>query len=60
MIKWYDYVLAVIVADFMLSSFLYAMTVETWWLSLIASIAVLALWDFWKVYCDWRKEVESK
>lgn len=60
MIKWYDYVLAVIIADFMLSSFLYAMTVEIWWLSLIASITVLALWDFWKVYCNWRKEIESK
>lgn len=60
MIKWYDYVLAVIVADFMMASFLYAMSSEIWYMSLIGSIAVLALWDFWKHYCEFRKGLESK
>lgn len=60
MIRWYDYVVAVFIADLMLSSFLYAMTVETWWLSLIGSIAVLASWDIWKFYCEWRRQYESK
>lgn len=60
MIKWYDYILAVVIADFMMSSFLYAMTVQTWWLSLIGSVAVLALWDFWKQYCEFRKGLESR
>lgn len=60
MIKWYDYVIAVIVADFMRSSFLYAMSSEIWYMSLFSSIAVVALWDFWKQYCEFRKGLESK
>lgn len=60
MIKWYDYIIAVIVADFMLSSFLYAMSSEIWYMSLFGSIAVIALWDFWKQYCEFRKGLESK
>lgn len=60
MIRWYDYILAIITADLMLTTFLYAMSVETWWLSLISTMAVLALWDIWKGYCEWRRGYESK
>lgn len=60
MLRWYDYVLAVITADLLLTSFLYAMTVETWWLSILGSLAVISCWEFWNVYSDWRRQYESK
>jgi hypothetical protein len=42
MLRWYDYVAAVVAADIMLSCFLYAMTADVWYMSLIGSMAVLA------------------
>lgn len=60
MLRWYDYVAAVIAADIMLSCFLYAMTADVWYMSLIGSMAVLAAWDTWKFYCEWRKGYEAK
>jgi hypothetical protein len=60
MIRWYDWVLAVFIADLMLTSFLYSITSDVWYISLIAAIAVFASMDLWKVYCEIRRKSELK
>lgn len=60
MIRWYDYIVAIVVADLILTSFLYSITSDIWYMSLLAAITVYALWDIWKAYCEWRKVNEAK
>lgn len=60
MIKWYDWLLALFVADLLMSTFLYVLSEEVWYMSTIGSIAFIALLDFWKQYCEFRKQLESK
>ena len=59
MIRWYDYVAAVIAADLILGVALMALTNESAWISIFAGVAVFGIWDFWNFYCQWRKANES-
>ena len=60
MIRWYDWVVAFVAAYLMLTFFIFALSVEIWYMSLIGSISVLVIWDIWKLYCEWRKEREAQ
>jgi len=60
MVRWYDWVLAFIIADLLMSTFLYALNAEIWYMSMIGSIAFIALYDTWKYYCEFRKEIEGR
>ena len=59
MLRWYDFVLALIAADFLLAGVLYSITADAWWKSLIGGFAALAIWDMWNGYCMWRKGNET-
>ena len=59
MIRWYDYLAAVIVADLILGSVITAMSSESVWMTVFGGIAVFVFWDLWNVYCNWRKNNES-
>ena len=60
MIRWYDWVLAFIIADLLMTTFLYALSSEIWYTSVIGTVAFIALYDIWKAYCEFRKELESR
>jgi hypothetical protein len=60
MIRWYDYIVALVAADFLMAGILYALTASAWYMSLIGSFAALAVWDIWGAYCEVRKNHESK
>jgi hypothetical protein len=61
MIRWYDYVLAVIAADFMVGFFISGASATVWWQTLLYGFAAGMIWEAWsKDYCAYRlrKEVE--
>lgn len=60
MLRWYDYVVALVFADFLLAGVIYACTSEVWYESLIASFVTLTVYDMWNMYCQMRKNHESK
>ena len=60
MIRWYDWIAAIIAADLLLTFFVSAFTQEIWYMSMIESIIVYFIWDMWKAYCEWRKRSEIK
>lgn len=59
-VRWYDYAAALVAADFLMAGALHALTASAWYMSLIGSFAVLAVWDVWNGYCHLRKNYESK
>lgn len=58
MIRWYDWVLAILAADFMLAWIIQAITGEVWWLQLLGALLVFILWDLWNDYCKLRLRFE--
>ena len=60
MVRWYDWVLAFIIADLLMTIFLHVLSAEIWYMSMVGSIAFIALYDTWKYYCEFRKELESR
>ena len=60
MLRWYDYVAALVFADFLMAGVVFTLTVNEWYMSLIGSFVTLALWDMWNGYCQIRKNHESK
>jgi hypothetical protein len=60
MVRWYDWVLAFIIADLLMTAFLYTLSSEIWYMSVIGTISFIASYDAWKYYCEFRKELESK
>jgi len=60
MIRWYDYVVALLFADFLMAGVVFTLTTDEWYMSLIGSFITLALWDTWNMYCQMRKNHESK
>lgn len=59
MVRWYDWVLAFIIADLLMTTFLYTLSTEIWYMSVIGTVSFIALYDIWKAYCEFRKELES-
>jgi hypothetical protein len=61
MIRWYDYLAAILVADFILTNATIAVFAEAFWMQILAAIAVTFLYDLWtNVYCKFRLNAEMK
>lgn len=61
MIRWYDYVLAMIVADAILSFMLLGFAATTWWGPMLAGLAAGVLWQAWdSAYCSYRAKQEAQ
>jgi hypothetical protein len=61
MIRWYDYVLAVIAADFILGFMLWGFMSTTWWEPMVAGLLAGMIWQAWsKDYCAYRLRQEIK
>ncbi len=59
MIRWYDYVLAVFAADWILGMMLWGFNATEWWEPMVAGLLAGMVWQAWKVdYCAfrWRQE----
>lgn len=61
MIRWYDYVLAVVAADF-ITSFLFAgFVATTWWGPMLYGLSAGLIWQAWAHdYCVFRLRQENK
>lgn len=61
MIRWYDYALALLAADFMLGFALWGINAITWWELMLAGLLAGMVWQGWsKDYCAFRLRQESK
>ena len=59
MIRWYDYVLAILAADFMVSFMLYGIGATTWWQPMLYGLLAGMIWQSWnKDYCTFRLKQE--
>ena len=61
MIRWYDYVAALIAADFLIANATTALVSEVWWLQILGGVGAWIIWDTWNgPYCKWRVKQEFK
>jgi hypothetical protein len=61
MIRWYDYVAAILMADFIFAWAMTAAFSEVFWMQILAAMAVTFLYDIWaNVYCRFRLKMEMK
>ena len=59
MIRWYDYVLAILAADFILSFMLWGFAATTWWEPILHGLASGMVYQTWtKDYCAFRLKRE--
>jgi hypothetical protein len=59
MIRWYDYVLAILAADFILGFLLWGINATTWWEPMVAGLLAGMVWQVWKnEYCAYRLRQE--
>lgn len=59
MVRWYDYVLAVLAADLMLGFALWGFNSVTWWEPMVAGLLAGMVWHAWKTdYCAFRLRQE--
>jgi hypothetical protein len=59
--KWYDYVVAVVAADFILANIILLLTGPTFFVQFLAALAITFLYDLWiNVYCKFRLKMEMK
>ena len=59
MIRWYDYAIAVLAADFMSSVMLWGFAATTWWELMFYGLAAGMVYQAWKIdYCNFRKKQE--
>jgi hypothetical protein len=60
-IRWYDYILALVTADIILTFLLLGGSSTTWWEPIVYGLSAGALARFWNdVYCDIRLRQEIK
>ena len=61
MIRWYDYVAALVAADAILTAATLALFGPTYWAQFLGALMVSLFYDLWKnAYCQWRRTYESK
>jgi hypothetical protein len=61
MIRWYDYVIAVIAADMISASLIFGFTGTTFWHGVIGGAIAGLTYRMWEdLYCDLRKKFEEK
>ena len=61
MIRWWDYVIALLAADFMVGNAMLALTGTEWWMKILGAVSAYFIWELWNdTYCPWRKRLEEK
>ena len=59
MIRWYDYLLAILAADLILAFMLAGFDSTTWWEPLLYGLLAGMVWQAWKIdYCTFRLRQE--
>ena len=59
MIRWYDYTLALLAADFMTGFLLKGFSATTWWEPMLYGLLAGMIWNAWKTdYCAFRLRQE--
>ena len=59
MIRWYDYAVALLAADFILGFVLWGFMATTWWEPMLAGLSAGLIWQVWKNdYCAFRLRQE--
>ncbi len=60
MIRWYDWIVAFFLADFMFGNIMVVMTAEVWYMNIWGVIAAYVAWDIWNdSYIPFRKRREK-
>ena len=61
MIRWYDYIVAILAADFILTFMLAGFTSTTWWGPMLNGVLAGLVWQIWKNdYCNFRLRQEKR
>jgi ABC-type enterochelin transport system permease subunit len=61
MIRWYDWVAALIAADAILTAVGLALGGPTFWAQFLGALLVSLCYDLWaNIYCTFRKNMEQK
>ena len=60
MIRWYDYILAILAADFLFANMVYAIVADSLLGTGLGILGVAAMWYIWGDYCEWRKKRETQ
>lgn len=61
MIRWYDWVLAILAADFILMFITRGVTSATWWEPMLYGLSAGLVWQIWKNdYCAFRLRQEME
>lgn len=59
MIRWYDWVVAILAADLILGFSLASLTADNFWMNILYGLLAGMVYSAWKVdYCDVRKRQE--
>ena len=59
MIRWYDYFLAVIVADLIIAHVIMIIIGPFFWTSILGFFGLFGSFSLWYYYCDFRKSRED-
>lgn len=59
MIRWYDYIIALIAADIILAAIIFGFTSDAFWQGLVGGSIAGFTYRLWSdLYCDFRKKQE--
>lgn len=58
MLRWYDWAVAFLAADFILANIIAALTESVWYIQLIGFVTAYFIYDLWIAYCNFRKNQE--
>ncbi len=58
MIRWYDWVAAVLLSDLILGTAIAAVAAPVWWHAALGGALVFAMFIAWDDWCQWRRERE--
>ena len=60
MIRWYDWAVAFIAADFFFSNAVLAVFAQVWYMNLLGAVGAYFVWDLWNdTYIPFRKRQEE-
>jgi len=60
MIRWYDWVVAFLAADFFIANLKVALSAEVWYINIIGVAGAYFVWDLWNVnYIPFRERQEE-
>jgi hypothetical protein len=60
-IRWYDYIVAILAADFILVFVLAGIYSTTWWGPMLNGVLAGLVWQIWKNdYCNFRLKQEKR